>query len=88
MTFAKKTFMPTRSEVLSKVQQIIADLTNRDPETVRPSDPLSKFGFDSNGIRVLTNRLNDEFGVEIMPSEVSDCETVNDLVSLIVSKLL
>lgn len=79
--------MPTQNEVLQKVKEIIADLTNRDHESISASDALSKFGFDANGLKILCNKVNDEFELQIKPSEISNCETVNDVVLLVMSKL-
>ncbi|HEY0652696.1 MAG TPA: hypothetical protein VGD65_06190 [Chryseosolibacter sp.] len=82
-----KNDMATRSTVTKKVKQFIGELTNRDPGTIRVGDSLSDFGFDDNGIRLLLEQINPEWGILILPSEAANCETVNDLVSLVMEKL-
>jgi len=80
--------MVNREEVAEKVQHILTDQFQIDPEKVIPP---ARFGEDLNADSLdlveATLQLEEEFGIEIPENEMEAIKTVDQVIDLICRKL-
>ncbi len=66
-------------EVLKRLCQLAAEFLLVEPDDVDPHIELMDLGFDSISLTQLTERLNDEFGLDLLPTVVFEFPTLGDL---------
>lgn len=84
----------TPAEVAQAIIQVIAEVRNVDPGTVALGDKLKDLGFDQITRRELAFHIDDFFqhtlnmvlDTRTLPGETDACETVSDVIKLVVGK--
>jgi hypothetical protein len=82
------------AEVAQVVIQVISEVRNVDPGTIAASDKLKDLGFDQVTQRELAFHIDDFFQHQLnmvldtrtLPGETGACETVSDVIKLVVGK--
>jgi len=78
----------SKDELKSRVKTIIAESLDVEEEEVKGDASLTEdIGADSLELVDLTMDFEDEFGVKIETSELSDIDTVDDITQLLAKKL-
>jgi len=78
----------SKDELKSKVKTIIAESLDVEEDEVKGDASLTEdIGADSLELVDLTMDFEDEFGVKIETSELSDIDTVDDITQLLAKKL-
>lgn len=73
-------------DLTQRVSSLLSDQFKVKPDTIQPSVTLGKLSFDSLVLIELGLVLDKEFGVEIADGELTEHQTIEDLVELLAAK--
>ncbi|VWD01686.1 SDR family NAD(P)-dependent oxidoreductase [Burkholderia lata] len=68
-----------RATILATLQQIGASYLFVDPAEVDPEGELLELGFDSISLTDMVNRINAQFGLDLLPTVLFECPTLGDV---------
>ncbi|WP_347879291.1 SDR family NAD(P)-dependent oxidoreductase [Burkholderia sp. BCC0419] len=68
-----------RATILTTLQQIGASYLFVDPAEVDPEGELLELGFDSISLTDMVNRINAQFGLDLLPTVLFECPTLGDV---------
>ncbi len=63
----------------SDIRDIAADIIRTEPQKLERDESLSYFGFDSISFKILANKIQDTYSVEILPSVFFSSDTIRRL---------
>ena len=74
----------TREEILKKIQEMLAQLFDLDPEEIKPESKLfEELELDSIDAVDLVVKLQKQIGKKIMPEDFKQVRTVQDVVDVV-----
>lgn len=74
--------------MLEQIISIIADYQGISPESIHPANHLANdIGLNSYDVIMLTCQFEDVFGISISDKDISEIQTVDDIVNYIKSKV-
>ena len=74
----------TKEEILKKIQEMIAQLFDLDPEEIKPESKLfEELELDSIDAVDLVVKLQKQIGKKIMPEDFKQVRTVQDVVDVV-----
>lgn len=74
----------TKEEILKKIQEMLAQLFDLDPEEIKPESKLfEELELDSIDAVDLVVKLQKQIGVKIMPEDFKQVRTVQDVVDVV-----
>lgn len=77
-----------RTEILSKIQEILADVIDKDDLALNEaSSPSTVEGWDSLAHFNLIMELQDEFCIKFGAAEIQSWKVVGDIINSVISKL-
>ncbi|MCW5321949.1 SDR family NAD(P)-dependent oxidoreductase [Verminephrobacter aporrectodeae subsp. tuberculatae] len=68
-----------RATILTTLQRIGASYLFIDPAEVDPEGELLELGFDSISLTDMVNRINAQFGLDLLPTVLFECPTLGDV---------
>lgn len=71
-----------KKDTIRKICNIVAEVIDRDEDTVKPEDYLSDLYMDSLDIVDAVIHIEKEFGIKMFDDEIYRCKTVQDLINL------
>ena len=66
----------------SEYLPLIEEIFEEDPGAISVSDTLDELGWDSISFMSFIAAMEDNFGIMIAPTELTQCSTVEDLIQL------
>ena len=74
----------TKEEILKKIQEMLAQLFDLDPEEIKPESKLfEELELDSMDAVDLVVKLQKQIGKKIMPEDFKQVRTVQDVVDVV-----
>jgi acyl carrier protein len=68
-----------KREFLSLLEEVI----EADPGTIKGTETLEELAWDSLSVLGFIAAMDEQFGLDISPKELSKCKTVSDLMALL-----
>ena len=79
----------TKEEILKKIQEMLAQLFDLDPEEIKPESKLfEELELDSIDAVDLVVKLQKQIGKKIMPEDFKQVRTVQDVVDVVDSEVV